>query len=173
MQELWRKYDEIWRITNSPPICRLWDLEKIRAISSMNMKNVSISGTWTGICKSHGPFVFPLQTRPSLVFFIFYLCTLFFLYFILTIPYCLDIPTLMDVTVSSFVNLTLIRKILQNPHSQRCYLQGDGLPNKGVWFCQYYIEKSCWSPHTANQNLRMAWILCFSCINLSAHFIFE
>ena len=33
----------------SPPLCRLWDLEKIRAISSMDMKHDSIAGTWTGI----------------------------------------------------------------------------------------------------------------------------
>ena len=36
----------------SPPLYRPWDSEKIRAISSMNMKHVSIAGTWTGISYS-------------------------------------------------------------------------------------------------------------------------
>ena len=33
----------------SPPLYRSWDSEKIRAISSMDMKHVSVVGTWTGI----------------------------------------------------------------------------------------------------------------------------
>ena len=34
-------------ILSSPPIYGLWDLEKIR--SSMDMKRVSIAGTWKGM----------------------------------------------------------------------------------------------------------------------------
>ena len=37
---------------NSSPLYRLWDLEKIRAISSMDMKHVFIAGTSTGVSKS-------------------------------------------------------------------------------------------------------------------------
>jgi len=33
----------------SPPLYGLWHLEKIRVISSMDMKHVFIAGTWTGV----------------------------------------------------------------------------------------------------------------------------
>ena len=39
----------------SPPIYGLWDFKKIRAISSMDMKHVSIAGTWTEISFIHNP----------------------------------------------------------------------------------------------------------------------
>ena len=43
---------DLGKIPNSPPLCRLWDLEKIRAIPSIDMKHVSIAGTWMGIFMS-------------------------------------------------------------------------------------------------------------------------
>jgi len=40
---------DMGKIPISPPLYRLWDLDKIRAILSMDMKHVSIAGTWTEI----------------------------------------------------------------------------------------------------------------------------
>ena len=74
---------DLGKIPNSPPLYRPWDVEKIRAVSSMDMKHVSVAGTWTGIVNLR-VHLLPFFIFPSCLFiissyFIFHELSIFFL----------------------------------------------------------------------------------------------